>query len=151
MWKNKTQSLIGVFSLAFGVACFVSAYYWLRYETGYDGFYPDAAHIYRIYSVGKQSGKVNERVPGILETKLHEHFPAIETSACFVIHFPMYENYSAVEMPHIRLRTLYADSAFFRLFPQRFISGDAWQSLQTSRYIILTETTAIRLFGDVEK
>ena len=148
IWKHKTQSLIGVFSLAFGVACFISAYYWLRYETGYDGFYPDAAHIYRIYSVGKQSGKVNERVPGILETKLHEHFPAIETSAGFTVG---YENYSADETPYIRLRTLYADSAFFHLFPQRFISGDARQPLQTSRYIILTETTAIRLFGNVEK
>ena len=147
MWKNKTQSLIGIFGLAFGIACFVPAYYWLRYETSYDGFYPDAKRIYRIYSIEKQSGKVNEKVPGILETKLHDHFPATETSIGFEI---MFENYSTQETPHIRLRTLCTDSTFFSVFPQMFVSGDAWQPLQTERNIILTETVAIHLFGDVE-
>ena len=147
MWKYKNQSLIGIFGLAFGVACFVPALYWLRYETTYDGFYPDAKHIYRIYAVEKQSGKVNEQVPGILERKLHEHFPITETSAGFVVN---HENYSAEGTPHIRLRTLYADSAFFRLFPQVFVCGDARQPLQTERNIILTETVAVRMFGSSE-
>ena len=148
MWKNKTQSLISIFGLAFGIACFVPAFYWMRYETTYDGFYPDAKNIYRIYSIEKLSGKVNEQVPGILERKLHDHFPATEISTGFVINF---ENYSAEETPHIRLRTLYTDSTFFRVFPQTFVSGDARQPLQIVRNIILTKSTAIRLFGDVEK
>jgi putative ABC transport system permease protein len=59
MWKYKTQSLSGIFGLAFGLACFVPAVYWMRYETSYDSFYPDAEHIYRVYAVEKQSGKVN--------------------------------------------------------------------------------------------
>ena len=75
--KYKTQSLTGIFGLAFGLACFVPALYWMRYETSYDSFYPDAAHIYRIYSVEKQTGKVNEWVPGILERKLHEHLRGV--------------------------------------------------------------------------
>ncbi|MDR1162088.1 MAG: ABC transporter permease, partial [Tannerellaceae bacterium] len=62
MWKYKTQSLTGIFSLAFSLACFVPALYWMRYETSYDGFYPGAEHIYRVYAVEKQSGKVNEMV-----------------------------------------------------------------------------------------
>ena len=70
MWKDRTQSLVGIFGLAFGLTCFVPALYWLRYETSYDGFYPDAAHIYRIYSVEKKSGKVNEKVPGIAEKNI---------------------------------------------------------------------------------
>jgi len=85
MWKYKTQSLTGIFGLAFGLACFVPALYWLRYETSYDSFYPDAAQIYRIYAVEKQSGKVNERAPGILEKKLHEHFPAMGASTAFFV------------------------------------------------------------------
>ncbi|MDR1153719.1 MAG: ABC transporter permease [Bacteroidales bacterium] len=145
--KHKTQSFTGIFGLAFGIACFIPALYWMRYETSYDGFYPDAGNIYRIYAVEKQSGKVNERVPGILEKKLHEHFPATENSAGFVL---SYENYSTEGTPHIRLRTLYTDSAFFRVFPQVF-AGGARQPLQTVRDIILTESTAIRLFGDAEK
>ena len=148
IWKHKTQSLIGIFGLAFGLACFVPALYWLRYETSYDSFYPDAEHIYRIYSVEKQSGKVNEQVPGILERKLHEHFSATETSTAFFLET---NNCSAEGMPHIRLRTLNTDNTFFRVFPQSFVSGDARQPLQTVNNIVLTETVAIRLFGDVEK
>jgi putative ABC transport system permease protein len=146
--KHKTQSLTGIFGLAFGIACFVPALYWMRYETTYDNFYPDAARIYRIYSVEKQSGKVNERVPGILEQKLHEHFPATETSVSFILE-P--DNYSAWETPYIRLCTLWADSTFFRVFPQTFVSGDARQPLLINGNIVLTETVAVRLFGDVEK
>ena len=70
MWKYKTQSLSGIFGLAFGLTCFVPAVYWMRYEMSYDSFYPDAEHIYRVYAVEKQSGKVNEGVSRIFEKKL---------------------------------------------------------------------------------
>jgi putative ABC transport system permease protein len=72
MRKYRTPSLSGIFGLAFGPACSVPALYWMRYKTSYDSFYPDAGHIYRIYAVDKQSGKVNELIPGIVEKKMHE-------------------------------------------------------------------------------
>ena len=147
--KYKSQSWIAVFGLAFGLVCFVPAIYWLHYETGYDAFYPDAGQIYRIYAVEKQSGKVNERVPGILEAKLHEHFPVIVNSTGFTVGY--FEAYSAEGFPHIRLYTLYADSIFFSLFPQVFIAGDARPPIQAMRNIIITESTAIRLFGGAEE
>ena len=148
MRKYKTQSLTGIFGLAFGLACFVPALYWMRYETSYDSFYPDAEHIYRIYSVEKQSGKMNEQVPGILERKMREHFPAMEASAGFIIE-P--DNYNVEGTPYIRLRTLMTDSAFFRIFPQVVVSGDARQPMQVMHNIVLTETVAVRMFGDAEK
>ena len=118
MWKYKTQSLTGIFGLAFGLACFIPALYWLRYETSYDSFYLNAEHIYRIYAVEKQSGKVSELVPGILERKLHEYFPAVETATVF---FPELNNCSAEGTSHIRLRTLNTDNTFFGVFPQVFL------------------------------
>ena len=148
IWKYRTQSLIGIFGLAFGLACFVPALYWLRYETTYDSFYPDAGHIYRIYSVEKQSGKVNEWVPGILERKLHEHFPATEISTGFIFNAV---EYFTEETPYIRLRTVFADSTFLRVFQQEFLCGDARQPLQIDGDIVLTESVAVRLFGDAEK
>ena len=146
--KYRTQSLTGIFGLAFGVACFVPAYYWMRYETSYDSFYPDAAHIYRIYSVDKQSGKVNELVPEILERKLHEQVPAMANSTVFFIE-P--DNCSVEGTPYIRLHILHTDTTFFRVFPQVVISGDARKPLQVMNNIAITETVAVRLFGDVEK
>ena len=148
MWKYKTQSLSGIFGLAFGLACFVPAVYWMRYEMSYDSFYPDAEHIYRVYAVEKQSGKVNEGVSRIFEKKLQEKFPAVAASTVCLIE---QENCSVEGIPHVQLRTLYTDSTFFGIFPQEFVSGDSRQPLQVLNNIILTETVAVRLFGNAEK
>lgn len=148
IWKYKTQSLIGIFGLAFAIACFVPALYWMRYETSYDSFYPDADQLYRIYAVEKQSGKTNKGVSRILEKKLHEYFPVVEASTVFMT---SEENCKTQEIPHIKLHTLYTDSTFFTIFPLDIISGDTKQPLHVMNNMILTETMAIRLFGDVEK
>ena len=147
MRKYKTQSLIGIFGLAFGLACFVPALYWLRYETSYDSFYPDAERIYRVYSVEKESGKVNELVSEILAKKLHDQFPATEASTVF---FVEQDNYNTDKMPQVRLLTLHTDSTFFQVFQQEFVSGNVQQSFQTVHNMVITETMAIRLFGNVE-
>ena len=148
MWKYKTQSLVGIFGLAFGFACFVPMLYWMRYENSYDSFYADAKHIHRIYTFHEQSGKVNELVPEIVEQELHAHFPGIKASTIF---FPEINFYSSERMPHIRLRTLNTFNTFFQVFPQVFVSGDSQQPLQSMYNIVLTESAAISLFGDVEK
>ena len=148
MWKYKTQSLTGMFGLAFGLACFVPALYWLRYETSYDSFYPDAKQIYRIYAFEKQSGKAQVGVSRIIEKKLHEYFPATETSTLFL---NLHEKCRTVGTPHVSLLMVYTDSTFFNVFPQLFVSGDTKRPLQIINNIVLKESVAIRLFGDAEK
>jgi len=148
LWKYKTQSLTGIFGLAFGLACFVPALYWLRYETSYDSSYPDAKHIYRVYSVDKQTGKTNELVSGMLERKMHEQFAATENSTVF---FVFQDNCSTEGMPHIQLRTVFTDNSFLNVFPQAVISGDAQRPLEVLNSMVITESLAVRMFGDVEK
>ncbi|MDL2255761.1 ABC transporter permease [Parabacteroides sp. OttesenSCG-928-K15] len=148
IWKYKTQSLTGIFGLAFALACFVPALYWMRYETSYDSFYPDAEQLYRVYAVDTQSGKVNELVPAILAKKLHEELPAVEAATSFTSE-P--NNCKTKDVPHIQLKTLNTDSTFFEVFPQEFLSGDIYKPFRWSLDIVITESTAIGLFGDVEK
>ena len=45
LWKNRAQSLTAILGLAFAVACLIPALYWMRYETSYDHFYPQAENI----------------------------------------------------------------------------------------------------------
>lgn len=146
--KYKSQSFTAIFGLAFGLLCFVPALYWMHYETTYDSFYPEANHIYRVYSVEKQSGKVNEQVPGILGRELLKQFPAIETSTGFTT---QQLDYSTEEKNYIQLNTICADSSFFQIFPQESATGDIQQALQIAGNIVLTETVALRLFGKIEK
>ena len=147
--RFKIQSFTAVFGLAFALLCFVPALYWMYYETTYDGFYPDADQICRIYSVEKQSGKINERVPGILGKKLLKQFPVIESSTDFICERLDYNNIEKTY--YTQLNTICADTAFFRVFPQECVIGDMQQALQVAGNMVLTETIATRLFGSVEK
>ena len=148
MLKYKAQSFTAIFGLVFGIICFVPALCWLHYETSYDDFYPDSENIYRIYSVDKGSGKVNERVPGILGRKLLEQFAALDASTDFVIERL---DYQFGQVDPVSLGTICADSSFFRVFPQKSITGNLEQALQVAGSMILTETAALRLFGSAEK
>lgn len=148
MWKYKTQSLTGIIGLAFAIACFVPALYWMRYETSYDSFYPDAECIYRIYTKEKESGKINTAASRIIEQKLREQFPAIEASTA-VMSLP--EICRTEQMPHIQLKMLYSDSTYFTVFPQTIISGNVDNPLQAKDDMVLTESMAVRMFGSAEK
>jgi len=147
MRKYKVQALTGVFGLVLGLMCFIPAIYWMYYETSYDSFYPDAKHIYRIYSIDKQSGQVNEGLSSVFEKKLKEQYPAIEASALFL---KSQENCRTQEMPHVQLNMLYTDGSFFDVFSPDFVSGDVREPLDVLNNIVITEATAIRLFGDAE-
>ncbi|GEM_PF-51998 len=148
IWKYKAQSLTGIFGLAFALACFIPALFWMRYETSYDSFQTDAEHIYRIYAVDTKSGKASELVPGILAKKLHEQVPVIETVTSFT---DEPNNCKTENIPHIQLQTLNTDSTFFQIFQQEFLSGDSYQPFHSELDIVITESIAIGLFGDVEK
>lgn len=146
--KNKTQVFVGIFGLSFGLTFFVPVLYWMSYEFSYDGFYPNAESIYRIYAVEKQSAKVNELIPGILEKKLHDYFPEVDGAAGF---YSELNNCKTLDDRHIQLNTLITDSSFFSVFTPEFISGDTKKPLQSLFNIVLTETAAIALFGSVDK
>lgn len=148
LWKYKAQSLTGIFGLAFGLASLLPALYWLRYELSYDSFYPQAEQIYRLYSFDKQTGKTNELVSGILERKLRDQFPALQTATVFFIEA---NDCQTEETPYIRLRTLFTDSTFLTVFPQTVVSGDRQHPLDVMNNLVLTESMAVRLFGNVEK
>lgn len=146
--KHQARALIAILGLAFAVACFVPALYWVEYEKNYDSFYPDASDIYRVYTFDKQSGKENSLVSGILWRELNEHYPAMHDATVF---FVEQNDCKTEDIPYARMRTIFTDSTFFSVFPQVVLSGEIHQPLQIKNNIVLSESMACRLFGSVEK
>lgn len=145
--KHKTRSLISILGLIFSLTCFIPALYWLHYETSYDNFYPNSNDIYRVYTFDKQEGENNDLVSGILVRKLQEQYPIMYNSTAFFIE----ENDCKTnEVPHIKLRTIFTDSTFLNVFPQKIISGGSQNPLEIMNNIVITETVAKSLFGCVE-
>lgn len=145
IWKHRTQSLVSILGLAFAIACFVPAFYWMKYETSYDTIYPN---VYRVYAIDKQSGQVNKGLSKVYETTLRAQFPMIESSTVFI---NGEENCQTDQIPYIHLKMIYADSSFFHVFPQKVLLGNSLQPLPVLNNIVLTESCAIRLFGNIEQ
>lgn len=146
--KHQARMLVAIVGLAFAVACFVPAFYWVEYEKTYDSFYPDAGDIYRIYTFDKQSGKDNSLVSGILWRNLNEQYPAMHDATVF---FVEQNDCKTEDVPFTRLRTIFTDSTFFSVFPQVVLSGEIHQPLPVKNTIVLSESVACRLFGSAEK
>ena len=145
--KHWIQSQTGILGIAFAIACLVPSIYWVDYETSYDSFYPESETIYRVYTFEKQSGKENKGASKIIETKLRDQFPSIEASTSLM---PAQETCRTDELPHIQLKLIYADNSFFQVFPQTIIAGEAKEPLSVLNNMVLSESMAIRLFGDAE-
>ena len=120
----------------------------MDHETTYDSFYKDSESIYRVYSVEKQSGKVNKGASKGIENSLREQVPAIEASTTLMLST---ENCRTQATPYIQMNMLYTDSTFLEVFPQSFVCGEMNHPLQIVNNMILSERTAVRLFGDAEK
>ena len=148
IWKYKISASISILGLAFALVCFVPILYWMDHETTYDSFYKDSESIYRVYSAEKQSGKVNKGASKGIENSLREQVPAIEASTTLMLST---ENCRTQATPYIQMNMLYTDSTFLEVFPQSFVCGEMNHPLQIVNNMILSERTAVRLFGDAEK
>ena len=145
--KHKTRSFISILGLVFSLTCFIPALYWLHYETSYDSFYPDSKEIYRIYTYNRQESKNNDLVSGMLVRKLQERYPLLSNTTAFFI-----ENNDCQtdDVPYIKLRTIFTDSTFLHVFPQKVICAASHNPLEVMNNIVITESVAQSLFGSAE-
>ena len=150
-WRNlckyKTQTIITVLGLTIGVVFFAYGYHWYRYETSYDGFYPNSGRIYRMHGIHKNSGKTygNGAVPFIAVEKLQQAFPEIEEVA---IQFPNSGSlfkYNEKELGYPELEFVNED--FFQLFPPKIIVGTLDNNTLKLEEIIVTENFARKHFN----
>ncbi|GHS97314.1 ABC transporter permease [Bacteroidia bacterium] len=139
MWKYKLQSLMGITGLALGISFSSLGYYWLRYETSYDGFYPESKRIYQLYGVDKQSGDKTALLPFIVAEKLMTDFPETEKVA------PIYPNTGSAikegdKMLTINPKFQFVDEFFLELFPPEIIAGKSEHLLYAPEDLVVTET-----------
>lgn len=147
--KYKVQSTISIVGLAIGLICFTYGWNWYRYETNYDGFYPQSEQIYLIYGIDKQTGKKSEELPLILARKLKKDFPeVIETTQ-------IYSKYgSTFKYGETRLEDPdeeFIDEQYFKFFPRPVICGKKDDILKTLDEIAVTRSFAMKYFKTPEK
>lgn len=147
--KYKLQTVISIVGLAIGLVCFAYGINWLKYETTYDGFYPQSKQIYRLYGIDKQTGKKTEELPLVLARKLKQDFPEIKETTQLYGQFTSPFSYNEERLPDPKEE--FIDENHFSLFPRKVICGRQNNILQSLNEIAVTRSFAIKHFGSPEK
>ncbi|MDR0815329.1 MAG: ABC transporter permease, partial [Bacteroidales bacterium] len=144
LWKYKTQSLVSIFGLAFGLACLVFGGYWIHWETTYDSFFPDAQNIY-ILTQPYEDGQTN-----LIQFKTAQgvtaQIPELEQMS--FVNLDLLDYFQIEEQPRLSMDFDMVDSSFLNLFRFEFVAGSAASFKHTPQSIILTQRTANKLFGN---
>lgn len=147
----KTQSLVSILGLAIGFTAFLLGGYWLWWETHFDDFHPESDRLYCLTTEGivrRANGQsadldqlhVNDR------EELRKLLPEIEEMCSFwTLSFTLDRSGDPV-----KLHGMESDSSFFRLFQADFINGTYKGTVPDGQSVVLTETTARKLFGSVD-
>jgi putative ABC transport system permease protein len=148
--KQKSYAAISIFSLVVGMTCFILLMLFTRYELGYDSFHGNADRIYLVGQVVPDWNVMgttrNSSTSGPLGPTLEHEFPQVE---CAVRTWPT-EAPLGYERKSILARGLFADRAFFEMFSFPMALGNPATALADPFCVVLTESTAERLFGPEE-
>ncbi|MGE0179496.1 MAG: ABC transporter permease [Sphingomonas sp.] len=147
--KNRTYAFINVFGLAIGLAACLMLLLYVRYETTYDEFLPNAQNVYQYQSHYRnpQTGEEQrlQMTSYIAGQRFRADFPQVERSV-----------YAWSSAPVVLRRgealttddVLLVDNLFFDVLQFPFAQGDPRNALAQPGSVVLTETEARRIFGD---
>jgi len=151
--KRKLYSLVNIVGLAIGLASFILIALYISDELSYDKHHENADKIYRVVNVYdyKGVGENSSSSPFPVGPTLLKEYPhLIKTVARF------YNDWSSsffLEFEEKRFneeKFFFVDPAVFEVFDIPFIRGNAKTALAEPGTVVLTESTAIRYFGDAD-
>ncbi len=143
--KYKGFSAINILGLAVGMASAILIFLWINHEISYDQFHEKKDRIYEAWNKGSFNGKIScwNTTPKILSKALQSDLPEIETTTRV--------SWSERFLTRYKDKTLMmlastVDSTFLNIFSFPVIKGDINTALMNPSGIVLTETTASKLF-----
>lgn len=148
LWKSKGFTLLNVAGLAIGMTACILIMVFVSYERSFDSIHKK--NIYRLDEVQKFPGMV---APQNVALSMYPMGPTLKQEFPEVKNFTRVRNGQNVELfngsKKITLpQMLTVDSTFLNIFDFELVAGDKDHVLQNPRSIVLTETTAKKIFGN---
>ncbi|TDO23965.1 ABC transporter permease [Pedobacter duraquae] len=149
LWKHKGFSAINIGGLAIGMACCLILLLYVNYEWSYDKQFKDIDRIYYSEINLNVNGKLitTQANPNKLAAAAQQSLPGVESTAR--IAFSSSDKLFSHDENRFKLNALSVDPSFLRIFDYTFISGSAETALNTPEGVLLTASTAKKLFGAV--
>ncbi|HWH18197.1 MAG TPA: ABC transporter permease [Allosphingosinicella sp.] len=148
--KSRIYAFINIFGLAIGLAACLMILLYVRYETSYDTWLPDAERVYQVQSIhtDPETGKVSRQqgAHGVITESLPKDFPQIESIVRAEGMEPVFlRNGEATFAPMIA-----ADETFFDILQVPFLHGNPKTALDDAASLVLSRSEAVRRFGAVD-
>lgn len=149
LWRNKATSFINIFSLTIGITAFILIMLYVHHELSYDKFNENYDRIYRLQTDNYA------KFPPIIGEYVKSKIPEVENIARIAIigngeEFISYSYPGSTEIPvQVQSYSYFADSTVFEVFTLPFFQGDPGSALKEPFTVVLTKSTAEKLFGDL--
>jgi putative ABC transport system permease protein len=146
--KNKTYAFINIVGLAIGLAACLLLLVYVRYETNYDRWLPNAENTYQFQTRYTEKGTgetLNLQMASYISgQRLKDNFPQIESMVyASAGGTTVIRNGEAVNVDNASL----VNGPFFDTVQIPLLHGDPASALRNPGSIALSETTARRLYG----
>jgi putative ABC transport system permease protein len=148
--KNKTYAFINILGLAIGLAACLMILLYVRYETSYDKWLPDADRVYQVQTVydDPETGErtIQQASHGVVAEPLKKDFPQIEAITRADSIEPVFlQRGEATFAPMV-----IADAPFFEILQLPFIRGDRRTALKGMDSLVLSREEAVKRFGGID-
>ena len=142
--KDKAYAIINLFGLTIALAGVLMIAAYVKYELSFDKSYINSDRIYRVVAEEKKDSLYEKTfmMPDALAYTLKSEFPEIES----VTKIEKTEKDYNINDKVVNVKEIAVDSSFFHIFNLPFITGNASSSLINNNSIVLTESTARKLF-----
>ncbi|MDN5202342.1 ABC transporter permease [Fulvivirgaceae bacterium BMA10] len=149
--RNKVYAFVNLLGLSAGIGSVLLISVYLNNELSYDKFYKDNDRIYRIAleRIYPDRTRFFASSPVNLATVLKENYDQVEEVTRFHKLFfsdrvPVTIEEDTYQEPGYR----FADADYFKVFSHRFLHGNPETALDAPDKVVLTESIAIKYFGD---
>ncbi len=149
--KHKTASLINISGLAIGLAASLLLLLYVEYQWSYDKQFGNTENTYHLmvnfYGADKSITGTGVQVPNVLPAALKEETPEIEHISRVLW---ASRRLLANGQNSFKVESRYADPDLLEIFKFDYLSGNPDKAFDDPNSIVLTESTAIKLFGSAD-
>jgi putative ABC transport system permease protein len=145
--RNKLFSTINIVGLAIGMSVGLLLIAFAHDLLSYDKYNEKGSRIYRITSHAKFKQGYTDKFASTsvkIAKLIHEKVPGVEEIAMMRTEFSVDADVNGNVVP---LTGMYAEPSVFRIFTMPMLKGNANTALDEPNSIVLTETSAKKLFG----
>jgi len=149
LWKNKGYSAINIIGLSIGMTAVLIIGIWIQNQFQFENFYSNNTSLYKLWNKYEDEGKIKlqQVTSGLASPALEAEYPEVEHAARI---YWSSNRLLSFDEKKIKSKGNEVDPAFIQMFDFKILRGNNNNALGDNKSIVLTESLARNIFGDVD-